>query len=81
MKNMSISGRVHGGVVVLEGGASLPEGTPVTVSCYVAPSLRGGEQPNRIQVPLVRTGNPASVNLTEERLSQLLDDEDVSAGH
>jgi len=29
---MTYQGRFHNGVVVLEGGAALPEGTPVTVS-------------------------------------------------
>jgi hypothetical protein len=28
---MTLQGRFHNGVVVLEGGAALPEGTPVTV--------------------------------------------------
>jgi len=28
---MTLQGRIHNGVVVLEGNAALPEGTPVTV--------------------------------------------------
>jgi hypothetical protein len=75
---MDIPGRVQGGVVVLEEGASLPEGTPVTVSCSIAVCSGTRAQPNRIQVPLVRTQRPGTVNLTAERLAQLHDDEDVS---
>ena len=32
---MELNGFVQNGVIVLTGGASLPEGTPVTVTCGV----------------------------------------------
>src|SRR5437870_5212288 len=42
---MVIPGRVHNGVVILEGGPALPEGTRVTVSCdIVSVSQRPGEK-------------------------------------
>jgi hypothetical protein len=76
---MVIAGHVQNGVVVLEGGIALPEGAVVTVS-YPAPTAAtpaGGDR--RIQVPLVRTGKPRSVNLTERRIAEILDDEDAAS--
>jgi hypothetical protein len=75
---MEIPGRVSGGVVVLEGGASLPEGTPVIVSCSPVGAGKSTE-PRRIQVPLVRTNHPGTVNLTGERAAEILDEEDASS--
>jgi len=75
---MEIPGRVHNGVVVLEGELPLPEGAVVTVS-YTAPSRAG--PPNsrrRVQLPLVPSDRPASRPLTAERVAELLEDEDVS---
>src|SRR5205814_1358491 len=66
---MELNGLVQNGVIVLSGGASLPEGTPVTVSC----SLEAGSPPpsekKRVQLPLVRTGEPGSMHLTNERIA------------
>jgi hypothetical protein len=76
---MEIPGRVQNGVVVLEGGAVLPEGTAVTVH-FAGPGVVGpsvGKQ--RIQVPLVRTGQPGSVNLTGELIAEILDAEDAAS--
>jgi hypothetical protein len=39
---MTFQGRIHNGVVVLEGAAALPEGTPVTVT--VEPNPASGTQ-------------------------------------
>jgi len=76
---MEIRGRVHNGVVVIEGEVPLPEGAAVTVT-YPAPAAITPSVPKkRIQVPLVRTGQPGSVNLTGEWIAELLEDEDVSA--
>ena len=78
---MEISGRVHNGVVVLEGGPALPEGTAVTV-CYPATTESSPPvQKKRIQVPLVRTHEPASVHLTGKRIGELLNEEDASPRH
>jgi hypothetical protein len=75
---MVIPGKVVHGVVVLEGNPQLPEGAAVTVS-YEGPSeitLPVGK--TRIQVPLVRTGQPSTVTLTGERIAEILDEEDAS---
>jgi hypothetical protein len=78
IKYMVIPGKVVGGVVVLEGSPKLPEGAPVTVS-YEGPSeITAPVGKKRIQVPLVRTGQPGTVNLTGERIAEILDQEDAS---
>jgi hypothetical protein len=75
---MEIPGRVHNGVVVLEGGPALPEGAAVTV-CYPAPSATTpAVEKRRIEVPLVRTGQPGTVHLSGERIAEILDEEDAS---
>jgi hypothetical protein len=75
---MEIPGRVPNGVVVLEGALALPEGAQVTVS-YHAPMGAGSEaQKRRIEMPLVRTGQPGTVKLTAQRIAEILDEEDAS---
>lgn len=66
--------------MILEGGPALPEGAAVTV-VYPAPASRTPDRDKRrIQVPLVRSERPGTVQLTGERISQILDEEDASAG-
>ena len=78
MEDMVIRGKVVGGVVVLEPGPKLPEGAAVTVY-YPAPTgLKPAVGKKRIQVPLVRTGQPGSVHLTGERIAEILDEEDAA---
>jgi hypothetical protein len=76
---MEIVGHVRNGVVVLDGNPNLPEGAAVTVH-YPAPSPAASTVgiKRRIQVPLVRTGQPGSVNLTNERIGEILDQEDAA---
>jgi hypothetical protein len=52
---MIIAGKVVGGVVLLEGGSSLPEGTAVTVSYDGPLASKSNREKKRFQVPLVRT--------------------------
>ncbi len=75
---MEIRGRVHNGVVVLEGHPALPEGAAVTVTYPGPAATTPGVSKTRIQVPLVRTGQPDSVNLTGARIAEILDEEDAS---
>jgi hypothetical protein len=75
---MEIRGHVKNGVVVLDDGASLPEGTPVTVSCVTVRIWRKPGKKTRIRLPLVRSNHPGSVNLTNERIAEILDEEDVA---
>ena len=77
-KRMVIPGRVHNGVVVLEAESALPEGAVVMVT-FLAPS--GAKPPRikrRVQLPLIPTDQPGSVHLTNERIAQILDEEDAS---
>ena len=78
---MVIPGRVHNGVVVLEGDPALPEGAAVTVTYPALPKATPAVQKRRIEVPLVRTGEPGSVALTGPQIAEILDREDASARH
>ena len=73
---MELNGFVQNGVIVLSEGATLPEGTPVTVSAD-APAAQSERK--RIQVPLVRTGRPGSMNLNNDRIAEIFNEEDVAS--
>jgi hypothetical protein len=75
---MVIPGRVQNGVVVLEGESVLPEGAAVIVTYPAPSSAKPAIQGGRIQVPLVRTGEPGTVPLTGARIAEILDQEDAS---
>ncbi len=75
---MVIPGRVHNGVVVLEGEVSLPEGAEVVVSCGRAPSAQPTTPGQRVEFPLVHSEHPGTLNLTNERIAEILDEEDDS---
>ncbi len=68
-------------MVVLEGGAALPDGAAVTVVYPALPTISPAAAKRRIQAPLVHTGAPGSVPLTSARIAEILDAEDASAGH
>jgi len=74
---MEIPGRVQNGVVVLEGGSTLPEGMAVSVVPRVSPVIRVAKQQRRVLLPLVPSENPGSVDLTGERIAEILDEQDA----
>lgn len=78
---MVIPGRVQNGVVVLESGPALPEGAAVTITYPAVPQAKPAGANLRIQVPLVRTGEPGSAQLTNTRIAEILDQEDASPRH
>jgi hypothetical protein len=78
---MIIPGRVHNGVVILEGGPALPEGAAVSVSYPASGGSAPVREKRRIQVPLVRSARPGSIQLTGERIAEILDQEDASPRH
>jgi hypothetical protein len=80
-ERMVIPGRVHNGVVVLEGASALPEGAAVTVTYPATAMQKRKAQKKRIQLPLVHTGEPGTLHLTGERIAKILDQEDVSPRH
>lgn len=73
---MNVPGRVENGVIVLDGRCRIPDGTRVTVSVGPSP-VDEDRSRERIQLPLVRSTNPGSLNLTGERIAEILDEEDV----
>jgi hypothetical protein len=78
---MNVSGRVQNGVVVLEGGLSLPEGTKVTVSCDIAPVSPQRRKKKRVEFPLVHSKHPGTLHLTGQPIAEILDEEDGSLRH
>lgn len=78
---MAIPGRVENGVVILEGGTALPEGVAVSISFPAFVKNEPAGQERRIQVPLVRTGRPGSVNLSGEQIAEIVDEEDAPSGY
>ena len=78
---MEVSGTVQNGVVVLPKGVALPEGLEVTVVCF-APMIPSAGSPHEITLPLIHTNEPlGSLNLTNERIAEILNAEDVLVGH
>ena len=73
---MLIPARVKNGVVVLQGGPALPDGTAVTVSVNVPSPVESPKQ-RRVGFPLVRSTHPGSVRLTADRVAELLEEDDL----
>jgi hypothetical protein len=72
---MEVRGRVQNGLVILEPGQFLPEGSEVVV-VYV-PSKPEPQRPQRVPLPLVPSDSPGTNRLTPEQIAQLLDESDV----
>ncbi len=74
---MELQVRVADGVIVLDDNVDLPEGAVVTITYpAVAPTPAGLKK--RVQVPLVRSTHPMPGPLTNERIGQILDEEDAA---
>jgi hypothetical protein len=78
---MVIQGRVHHGVVVLEGNQSLPEGAAVTIVYQDKPAATTERKMKRVQFPLVSSDRPGALHLTSERIAEIMDEEDAASGH
>jgi hypothetical protein len=76
---MELNGYVQNGVIVLSGGATLPEGTPVVVSCGVENATPSSEK-KRVQLPLVRSATPGMLHLTNAMIGEIFDAEEAAAG-
>lgn len=76
---MDVSGHVQNGVVVLDGGVVLPEGAVVRVLCSAGPTIRVAPVRKRAQLPVVKTGQPGSLGLTNERIAEILEAEEIEA--
>jgi len=75
--SVEIQGRVHNGVVVPERELSLPEGTLVTVVYPASPGIKPPDSGRRVRLPLVQSDRPGSRELDEDRVAEILDDDDV----
>jgi hypothetical protein len=76
---MEIAGRVQSGVIVLESGAVLPEGTPVTVLCDRLRIWHKPGKKKRVAFPLVRSKHPGTLQLTNNRIAEILQKEDLAS--
>jgi hypothetical protein len=77
LAQMIHSGIVRNGIITLDTGLVLPEGTRVRIE-VVGPT---GTSPNqRVMFPLVPSENPGSVHVTNEMIAEILDDEDSNRG-
>jgi hypothetical protein len=73
---MESLGHIQNGVVVLDGGTTFPEGTRVSVSPLPTQpviAMKPGE------LPVVLGGVPGSVDLTNERINEIFEEEDIAA--
>jgi hypothetical protein len=76
---MPIPGHVQNGVAVLHEGATRPEGTGDVVS-QLSPVDQERQPETKLAAwPLVSSGKPGSIHLTNERIHELLDEEDIEA--
>jgi hypothetical protein len=58
-----------------------PTATPIPLPADPAPNGNtAATRSQRVEFPLVRSQHPGTVDLTAERVAELLDNEDVSAG-
>ena len=76
---MEILGHVQNGVIVLDDPVSLPEGAAVTVIVRSSPVIHFAKNPKRVEFPLVHSTAPGSVHLTNERIGEILEEEDIDA--
>jgi len=76
---MRVRGRIHNGVVILERGMTLPEGTKVTVSCDQVRIWRKPGKKKRVELPLIDSKHPGTLNLTNERIAEILEEEELAS--
>ena len=75
---MEMLGRVDHGVIVPQGGQPLPEGATVRI-VYEPQAEKLAKKPrHRVQFPLVRTGKPGTLHLTNEMIAESFDEDDFS---
>lgn len=76
---MSVLGRIRNGVVVLEEGAVLPEGTVVLVQPTDGLVIRVAPVRKREEFPLVKSERPGSLKLSNEEIARILEAEEFEA--
>ena len=76
---MEVPGFVQNGVVVLDASVSLPEGVNVVVTYRTTPVIRVAKNQTRVEFPLFPSSEPGILDLTNERIAEILDDEEIEA--
>jgi hypothetical protein len=76
---MEFQGVVQNGVVVLDDAITLPEGAAVVVTCREAPVIRFAKNPVSVVLPIFDSDEPGTIDLTNERIAEILDREDASS--
>jgi hypothetical protein len=75
---MIIHGRIENGVVRLLDGPALAEGTEVVVLVGRAMVQLANPATDRWDIPVVCGGKPGTVNLTNERIAEIFEEEDLA---
>jgi len=76
---MELSGRIENGVVVLDDPLALPEGAAVTVTIRSMPAVWSAKNQRKVEFPMIPSASPGSVHLTNERIHEILEEEDIAA--
>lgn len=76
---MEIQGVVQNGVVVVDGSIVLPEGALVTVLVRTDPVIHVSTNGKRGELPVCRTSAPGTMDLTNEKIQEILDDEEIES--
>src|SRR5262245_16781875 len=76
---MGIPGRVRNGVVVLDQGQTLPEGARVMVARATSRIGRKTTKKKRVKFPLIRSKRPGTLDLSSERIAEILQEEDLAS--
>ena len=80
-RDMELLGQVNRGVIVPRGGPPLPEGAMVRIVYEPPPAEEAGASADKkyhVQFPLVRTGRPNTLHLTNQAIAEIFDEEDFS---
>ena len=76
---MEISGTVQNGVVVFDAPNALPEGAVVTVTLRHEPTIHVSPVRKRVELPLVTSDLPGTLDLSNDRIAEILEAEDIVA--
>jgi hypothetical protein len=76
---MKFFGKVQNGVVVFEAACPFPEGAGVSVLFPASQAPANLEPAQRVQLPLVPSDRPGTIELTNDKIAELLEDDDLSA--
>jgi hypothetical protein len=76
---MVLTGRIQNGMVVLDGNPPVPEGAivAVTIGPTSLPKLEFTGT-TYIDLPIINAGPPGSLQLTAEKIAEILDAEDAA---